>query len=105
MRAVAVLAAGVPFAFAIIRLIQTRSDFRPLAMAIAALAGAAAVLAVSARRGRAPSVRFVLTFALSTVLAAATGFALGARAAPAVLLVAGAFGLFDGLYVSWRERR
>jgi hypothetical protein len=103
MRAVAVLAAGVPFAFAIIRLIQTRSDIRPLAMAIAALAGVAAILAIPSLRDRAPFVRFALTLVLSTLLAAGTGFAVGARSG-AVLAVAGAFGLFDGLYVSLRGR-
>src|SRR4029078_5313436 len=95
----AILAAAVPFAFGIIRLMRTGSDYRGLVMAIAAFIGAAVLLAVPARRVGSAFARFALTFVLSLLLAAVAGFAVGAVSFPAAMTVALGMAFFDGLFV------
>ena len=102
-RTLAILAAAVPFAFGIIRLIRTGADSRGVVMAVAAFIGAAAVLAVSALRDRMPFVRFALAFVLAALLAAVAGLSVGGSL-PAVMTVALGMALFDGLFVALAAR-
>ena len=104
-RLLALLAAVVPFAFATIRLRQTGSDARALWMAVAACVGACAVIAMSTRSKTKPFALVLLTFLVSSALAAATGFLLGARAGPAVWAVGCGFGVFNALCVWLLVRR
>jgi hypothetical protein len=99
MRLLAIFAAAAPFMFAAIRLLQTASDRRPLWMAIAAFLGASAIIVNPARRVRTPVVLFGLTLVIVTLLAAGTGFLLGASAAPGVWAVSCAFGLAQAVAV------
>ncbi len=84
------LVAALPLAFGVIRAATTRTDFRYLEAALAALAGAAAITARGAS-GRFSARRLLLSLAIGTLLAAATAFLVGARSPGAVLAVALAF--------------
>jgi hypothetical protein len=83
----AVVLAAAPFVFAAIRAANARHDLRMLWMALAALAGAAAVGAIGRPRGSVLA-RAVLVLLLGTALAARTGYRLGATAAAGVWPVA-----------------
>lgn len=86
-----VLIASLPIAFGVIRAAQTGTDFRSLWSAIAALVGAAAVIARRSNTDRV-AVRGTLALCVATLLAAAMAFLVGARSPGAVLVVALAFG-------------
>ena len=84
-----------PFAFGIIRAVQTGHDFRLLWMALASFLGAAAVTAIVKARNGNPTA-FALSaavFVMSALFAALTGFLLGARAGPGTWMVAVVLGL------------
>jgi ascorbate-specific PTS system EIIC-type component UlaA len=85
----AILFAAAPFAFGMIRLVQTGHDFRLLWMAVASFLGALIVMVL--RKGQKPNSVFassVITFVISALLAASTGFMLGATAGPGTWMVA-----------------
>ena len=82
----AVVAAAVPFAFGLIRLIQTGNDGRYLVVAAASLAGAGAAIKF-ARRAKVAAVLVAAT--LSAVVAA---LLLGTRLGLGILVVAASFG-------------
>ena len=87
----AILFGAAQFTFGLISLIQTGHDFRLFWMAVASALGAAIVTAIAKTRRQQPTSLFALsagTFGLSALLAAATGFMLGARAGPGTLMVA-----------------
>jgi Na+/H+-dicarboxylate symporter len=87
----AILFAAAPFAFGIIRRVQTGHDFRLLWMAVASFIGALIVMVIrNARSQKAISVfaLSVMTFVISALLAAATGFMLGSTAGPGTWMVA-----------------
>jgi predicted neutral ceramidase superfamily lipid hydrolase len=91
---VAILFAVVPFAFGLIRAYTTGSDFRYLWVAVASFIGASVVMTLGKARSRAPTFMLpALVLVFSTLVGAATAFLLGAKSAPAVLVVALAFGL------------
>ncbi len=82
--------AMAPFAFGIVRAVQTGHDFRLLWMALASFLGAAAVTAIVKARNGNPTA-FALSaavFVISALFAALTGFLLGARAGPGTWMVA-----------------
>ena len=91
----AMLLAGAPFAFAMIRIVQTDArDMRYLWVAFAAFAGAMLRMAI-AMRGSRRMTRGALgagVFLVSTAAAAFTALMLGTRVGPAMFLVAAAFG-------------
>ena len=91
----AILFAIAPFAVGLIRVFRTGNDFRYLWIAFATFFATIAVLASGkARSGEANAVRLsAAVLIIDTLIAAATAFLLGARAAPGVWLVALAFGL------------
>jgi hypothetical protein len=96
MRILSAVVAAIPFLFGAIRALQTGSDFRYLAAALAALAAAATVFRLGASRARGTTSRTLLPLlALSgaTLLAGAVAFGLGATSSAAVWVVAFAFGL------------
>ena len=90
---VAILIAAVPFAFGLIRALQTGTDFRYLWVAIASFIAATAVTAAWNARSRTPLYLAATVLVVATLVAAVTAFLLGAKSAPAVLVVALAFGL------------
>ena len=84
---------AAPFAMALIRA-APRGDLRMLWMALAAFAGTAAILAVTASPKTAPRMFVPLgTFVVATLAAATTRVPFGGAAGPGLLAVAGAFGL------------
>ena len=95
-RSLAFLCALAPFAFGTIRAIQTGNDLRMLWMAFASGVGAVAVLALGNARGRKPGAgrQAAATFVIATLLAGATAYLLGARAAPGIWLVAMVLAVF-----------
>ena len=91
----AILCAAVPFAFGVIRAVQTGSDFRYLWMALASYIGAGAVMLFLRARDRNRNVllgQSTVAFVVATLLAAITGYLLGARAAAGIWIVSAAFG-------------
>jgi hypothetical protein len=106
-----ILLAAVPFVFALIRAIQTGTDFRYLWMAIAAFIGAALVMVIGKARDQTQNVVLQLSaiaFLTSTLVAGLTGRLLGARSITGILVVCVAFGLFSAagqsLYALSRPR-
>jgi len=95
-----VLATLVPFAFGAIRAITTGSDFRYIWMALAAALGLAAVTVTLRRRAQTQNdilTRSAGVCVLAAVLAAAAGYALGARSSISVWIVALSFGLCEAV--------
>ena len=87
--------AAAPFAFALIRFIQTGSDLRYFWVACASLLGAVVVRAFrtdSSRRPQAVLARSAGAFVAATLLAVSTATLLGTRVGPGILVVASAFG-------------
>jgi hypothetical protein len=94
-RALAIVAAATPFAFALIRAVQTGSDFRYFWLAAASLAGAAVTASVG-RASRNVSYDVLVLLAavvMATAAAAASAMLLGTRWNVGMLIVASAFGL------------
>lgn len=87
-----IVIASLPIAFGVIRAATTGTDFRYLWTAIAALAGAAAVTGRPSAAHHLHVMPVLLAACVSTLLAAATAFLVGARSPGAVLVVALAFG-------------
>ena len=98
----AVVLAGVPVLFGLVRAINTGDDFRYLWLAAAAVVGSMAAMVPG---DRAPSPAHVSlgraggAIAAGAACAAATAMFLGATAGPGVAIVAGAFGLCTGTAV------
>ena len=91
---VSIVFAAIPFAFGLIRAVQTRSDFRYLWMAIASSLAAVIVVAIGKARGRASGGILVLsaaTFLVAALVAASVGYMFGARSAVGVGIVSAAF--------------
>lgn len=87
----AILIGILPFGFALFRAVSTGTDFRMLWMALAALLGATAVMALGKARSQPRNVVLILTaiaFAVGTLLAALTAILLGATAAFGIWAVA-----------------
>ena len=95
LRAVSIVLAAVPFAFALIRTFQTGDDLRYLWVAIAGLCGAVATVWVAGPDGTSPKAGVVLSavvFAVATLLGILTAVLLGTNLGPAVVVVGAAFG-------------
>lgn len=85
-----------PFAFGLLRYVQTGYDLRMLWMAVASFVGAGLVWVTA--KGRSDRARTTLTFSIltlvvTTLLATLTGFMLGATSGPGAWMVAFVFGL------------
>jgi hypothetical protein len=96
---VAVLLAGVPVLFGLVRAINTGDDFRYLWLAASAIVGSLAVMVPgypAATPARVSLARAVGGIAAGAGCAAVTAIFLGATAGPGVAIVAGAFGLCTG---------
>jgi hypothetical protein len=88
--------AALPVAFGLIRAAQTGTDLRYIWLALAALLGAVAVVAIG-RGSRDTPLRVVAlaaaALAVATFLAILTALLLGTRLGPGLLVVASSFGL------------
>ena len=94
--ALSVVFAAVPFAFALVRAVRTGSDLRYLWIAIAALGGATATMAVARRHVSGPTAAVALSagvFVMATLLGVLAALLLGTTLGPGVLAVGSAFGL------------
>jgi O-antigen/teichoic acid export membrane protein len=92
---VSILFAAIPFAFAIVRALQTRADLRYVWVALASFVGAAAVMTIGRARQRTPAhvlALSVVALLAATLLAGTVAFVVGARSALAMGLVAVGFG-------------
>jgi len=86
--------AAIPFAFALIRAIKTGTDFRYLWMAVAAFVAAAAFVAIERARSRQRDVTTSMplgVFLVVALVAALTGYLLGARSSVGVWVVSVGF--------------
>jgi CHASE2 domain-containing sensor protein len=94
-RALAMVAAAMPFAFALIRAGVTGNDWRYLWLAAASLAGAAATTSVQPSSRKASSGVLILLAAvvIATASAGAAALLLGTRWNLGMLVVASSFGL------------
>ena len=95
LRALSMVFAAVPFAFALIRAFQTGEDLRYLWVAIAGVCGAVAAVWVAGPDGTSQKAAIVLwfvVFAVATLLGILTAVLLGTKLGPAVVLVGAAFG-------------
>lgn len=93
-KALSFVLAAVPFAFALIRAIKTGSDFRYLWMSVASFVAAAAFVAIEKERGRRRDVKTSMpvgVFVIVAVVAALTGYLLGARSSVGVWMVSVGF--------------
>ena len=96
LHVLSIVFAVFPFAFALIRAIETGGqDLRYLWVALAALGGATAVVAVAGPQGRrrnAVAALFATMFVSATLLALVAALLLGTIFGAGVLVVASAFG-------------
>ena len=95
LRALSVVLAAIPFAFALIRAIQTGDDLRYLWVAIAGLCGTVATTWITGPDGTSLKAAILLSavvFAVATLLGVLTAVLLGTRLGPAVVVVGTAFG-------------
>lgn len=93
-KALSFVLAVIPFGFALIRAIKTGTDFRYLWMAVASFVAAAAFVAIEKERGRRRDVTTSMplgVFIIVAVVAALTGYLLGARSSAGVWLVSVGF--------------
>jgi hypothetical protein len=99
----AVVFAMLPFAFALVRMVQAAGDVRALWMAIVGVIGAFGVLVIAKPR---PATVLILTFVAVTLLAGVTVTAFGARGVGGWMVAAG-FAMFDAiaaaLYTTMRQ--
>jgi hypothetical protein len=98
--------AAIPFIFAALRAISSGTDFRFAWVALAAAVAAWTALGYRDRNAPPGTTRFFIALIASTVAASVTGFALGARSVPAVLVVAIGFAICEagGLTLVYRAR-
>ena len=90
-----ILFAAVPFAFAIVRALQTRTDFRYVWMALASFLGAAAVMTIGKAWQRMPArvvALSVVALIAAALFAGTVAFVVGARSVLAISVVAVGFG-------------
>lgn len=86
---------AIPFAFAIVRALQTGSDLRYGWVALGSFAGAAAVMAIGKARQRTPAgvlALAIVALIVATMLAGVVAFVVGASSLVAVGVVAAGFG-------------
>ena len=93
LRALAILFGAIPFAFGLIRAIETGTDVRYVWVALAAMFGGMIVIARVRRSGRSlqPAALAVAVFVTSLFLAIGTAMLLGTRLGPGILVVAAGF--------------
>ena len=93
-RLLSILCGAIPFAFAIVRALQTRSDLRYGWVALASFLGAAAVMMIGKARQRTPAhvlALSVVALIASALFAGIVAFAVGARSVLAMAVVAVGF--------------
>jgi len=93
MKALAMLLAGIPFAFGMIRVFETGTDLRYMWIALAAMAGGM-IATMGARRFRqAPTTGGLVAavFVTSAILATVAGRVLGMQTGTGLLIVATGF--------------
>lgn len=93
MNAIAIAFAATPFAFALIRLVQTGTDSRYVVVALASSCGAALAMLLTTPVTRARFLRVAVNvFIIASLLAVIAALLLGTRLGPGILVVAAAFG-------------
>jgi hypothetical protein len=92
-RALSAILAAIPFAFGVIRAIETGTDVRYLWVALAAMGGGMIVTAVArgVRRPLGVAALVVAVFVMSAVCAVLAALLLGTRLGPGILVVAAGF--------------
>ena len=93
MKALAMLLAGIPFAFGMIRAFETGTDVRYIWVALAAMSGGMIATTLARRLRQPPTTAGVVAavFVTSAVLAGAAARLLGTRMGPGLLIVAAGF--------------
>ena len=89
-----VVAASVPFGFALIRAVSTRGDIRYFWVALAGLLGGVATVSVLKPDRRKTAVAASAIFVVATACAVAAALLIGTRLGPGVLVVGAAFGFW-----------
>jgi len=95
LRSLAILFGAMPFAFGLIRAIETGTDVRYVWVALAAMAGGMLAIA-RARRSRlalAPATMAAAVFLASAALATGAGVLVGTNFGPGLLVVAAGFAI------------
>jgi len=95
IRALSILFAAVPFAFAMIRFGQTGYDLRYLWVALASLLGATMVMVVGKAHSRGLTGKVALSagaFVIAMLFAVLAAVLLGTTVGPGILVVAAAYG-------------
>ena len=91
-----VLVGAMPFAFGVIRAVETGRDLRYLWLAVVSFLGAWAVMTIGTARARYPRTVLVLAamaFGVALLLGVVTARLLGVMAGPGMWVVCGAFAL------------
>jgi len=93
LKALSAVLAALPFAFGLIRAVQTGTDVRYVWVAVAAMAGGMIVTAVARgfRRPLKPVSLAAAVFVVSTALAVVAAMLQGTRLGPGLLVVAASF--------------
>lgn len=93
LRVLAASIAALPFAFALIRVVQTGTDTRYVWVALGAMVGGMIVTLVTRRFRRPlhPVTLAAAVFVMSAIVALAVALVLGTRFGPGVLVVTGSF--------------
>jgi hypothetical protein len=93
MKALAMLFAGIPFAFGMIRAFETGTDVRYIWVALAAMIGGILATSVARRLRQAPTTGGLVAavFVMSAINAGVAARLLGTRMGPGLLLVAAGF--------------
>jgi hypothetical protein len=94
-RALGILIAAIPFAFGIVRALETGRDFRYLLVAVAATLGGMISFAIGRRRS--DVILGMAVWLLATVFASVAALVLGTTFGPALIFVAAGFGICTAL--------
>ena len=92
-KTLAVVFAAIPFAFGLIRAVNTGSDVRYVWVALAAMCGGMAGMAAARATGRGanPAVIVPVVFVVAGAFAVSAAMLLGTRLGPGILIVAASF--------------
>jgi hypothetical protein len=93
MKALAMFFAGIPFAFGMIRALETGTDVRYIWVALAAMLGGILATSVARRLRQAPTTGGLVAavFVASAINAGVAGRLLGTQMGPGLLIVAAGF--------------
>jgi hypothetical protein len=93
LHVLSMVAAGVRFAFALVRAVRTGYDLRYIWVALASLLGAAATVRIGRAYGRGPAALAAGAFIAATLLAVLAALLIGTILGPGIVVVGSGFGL------------